>query len=79
MLIFFVVVVRFKHEYYVSGYKALMRFEGFGNDSSYDFWISLCTQDVHPVGWCATVGKPLVPPKCRYQETLCYEIKTSGC
>ena len=47
------------------GYKALMRFEGFANDSSYDFWINLCTQDVHPVGWCATVGKPLVPPKCK--------------
>ncbi|XP_071126181.1 MBT domain-containing protein 1-like isoform X1 [Mytilus edulis] len=47
----------------VAGYKALMRFEGFGNESTYDFWINLCTQDVHPVGWCATVGKPLVPPK----------------
>lgn len=48
----------------VSGYKALMRFEGFANESLYDFWINLCSQDVHPVGWCATVGKPLVPPKC---------------
>lgn len=44
-----------------------MRFEGFGNESTYDFWINLCTQDVHPVGWCATVGKPLVPPKSMYR------------
>lgn len=43
-----------------------MRFEGFGNESTYDFWINLCTQDVHPVGWCATVGKPLVPPKSKW-------------
>ncbi|XP_074649669.1 MBT domain-containing protein 1-like [Tubulanus polymorphus] len=45
------------------GYKALLRYEGFGTDSSCDFWINLCSQDVHPVGWCATKGKPLVPPK----------------
>ncbi|XP_069130374.1 MBT domain-containing protein 1-like isoform X1 [Argopecten irradians] len=47
----------------IAGYKSLMRFEGFGSDSSSDFWMNLCTQDVHPVGWCATIGKPLVPPK----------------
>eukprot|EP00106_Octopus_bimaculoides_P006140 XP_014773582.1 PREDICTED: MBT domain-containing protein 1-like isoform X1 [Octopus bimaculoides] len=47
----------------IAGYKALMRYEGFGNDSSKDFWINLCTRDVHPVGWCATIGKPLVPPE----------------
>ncbi|CAH1778139.1 unnamed protein product [Owenia fusiformis] len=48
----------------IAGYKAKLRYEGFGvNDSSCDFWLNLCTQDVHPVGWCATIGKPLVPPK----------------
>ncbi|XP_071086905.1 MBT domain-containing protein 1-like [Haliotis cracherodii] len=47
----------------IAGYKALMRYEGFSSDASKDFWLNLCTQDVHPVGWCATVGKPLVPPK----------------
>ncbi|KAK3100006.1 hypothetical protein FSP39_013414 [Pinctada imbricata] len=47
----------------LAGYKALMRYEGYGGDSSTDFWVNLCTQDVHPVGWCATEGKPLVPPK----------------
>lgn len=41
---------------------SLMRYEGFGNDSSHDFWISLVSPDVHSVGWCATIGKPLVPP-----------------
>ena len=42
-----------------------MRYEGFSNDVSHDFWINLCTQDVHPVGWCATMGKSLVPPKSK--------------
>lgn len=45
------------------GYKALLRYEGFGSNSSKDFWVSLCSNQVHPVGWCATRGKPLIPPK----------------
>ena len=49
----------------ISGYKALMRYEGFGNDISKDFWINICGKDIHPVGWCATSGKPLVPPKSK--------------
>ena len=48
------------------GYTALMRYEGFGNDAFRDFWISLVSADVHPVGWCATIGKPLVPPQCEW-------------
>jgi len=47
-----------------SGFKALLRYEGFDNDSSRDFWCNLCIPEVHPVGWCASSGKPLVPPKC---------------
>uniref|UniRef100_A0A914VV60 Uncharacterized protein n=1 Tax=Plectus sambesii TaxID=2011161 RepID=A0A914VV60_9BILA len=47
----------------VAGYKALMRYEGFAQDGSHDFWMNLCCADVHPVGWCANEGKPLVPPK----------------
>lgn len=40
-----------------------MRYEGFGMNCSKDFWVSLCSAQVHPVGWCATRGKPLIPPK----------------
>lgn len=47
----------------IIGYKALLRYEGFGLNSSKDFWVSLCSNQVHPVGWCATRGKPLIPPK----------------
>ncbi|KAK6642126.1 hypothetical protein RUM44_013849 [Polyplax serrata] len=47
----------------VAGYKALLRYEGFGQNNDKDFWINLCSSNVHPVGWCATRGKPLIPPK----------------
>uniref|UniRef100_A0A668AB23 Mbt domain containing 1 n=1 Tax=Myripristis murdjan TaxID=586833 RepID=A0A668AB23_9TELE len=47
----------------LAGFKALLRYEGFDNDSSKDFWCNLCVPEVHPVGWCASSGKPLVPPK----------------
>ncbi|XP_029456527.1 MBT domain-containing protein 1 isoform X3 [Rhinatrema bivittatum] len=47
----------------LAGFNALLRYEGFENDSSLDFWYSICGLDVHPVGWCATSSKPLVPPR----------------
>ncbi|KAK3878855.1 hypothetical protein Pcinc_016543 [Petrolisthes cinctipes] len=47
----------------ISGYKAKLRFEGFVEDSSKDFWVDLCSEEVHPVGWCATQGRPLIPPR----------------
>ncbi|XP_069511019.1 MBT domain-containing protein 1 isoform X3 [Ambystoma mexicanum] len=47
----------------LAGFYALLRYEGFENDSSLDFWCNICGPDVHPVGWCATSGKPLVPPR----------------
>ncbi|XP_046610673.1 polycomb protein Sfmbt [Neodiprion virginianus] len=46
----------------ISGYRALLRYEGFGHNADKDFWVSLCSNDIHPVGWCATIGKPLIPP-----------------
>lgn len=47
----------------ISGYKALIRYEGFDQQSTNDFWVNLCSAEVHPVGWCATRGKPLIPPR----------------
>ncbi|XP_073826823.1 scm-related gene containing four mbt domains isoform X2 [Musca autumnalis] len=46
----------------IQGYKALMRYEGF-EDEAHDFWVNLCNSEVHAVGWCATRGKPLIPPR----------------
>ncbi|XP_060946137.1 MBT domain-containing protein 1-like isoform X2 [Limanda limanda] len=47
----------------LAGFKALLRYEGFDSDSTRDFWLNLCVPDIHPVGWCAAGGKPLVPPQ----------------
>uniref|UniRef100_A0A3Q2VQI4 Mbt domain containing 1 n=1 Tax=Haplochromis burtoni TaxID=8153 RepID=A0A3Q2VQI4_HAPBU len=47
----------------VTCFKALLRYEGFDCDSTRDFWLNLCVPDIHPVGWCAAGGKPLVPPQ----------------
>lgn len=47
----------------VSGYLAKLRYEGYEDDSSHDFWIYLFSPDVHGVGWCASQAKALVPPK----------------
>lgn len=48
------------------GYLGLLRYEGFDNDDSHDMWVNLCTEShIHPIGWCADNGMPLVPPKCK--------------
>ncbi|XP_064481448.1 polycomb protein Sfmbt-like isoform X2 [Ornithodoros turicata] len=47
----------------IAGYSAKLRYEGFGMDDSHDFWVNLCVDAVYPVGWCASQGKPLIPPK----------------
>lgn len=52
-----------------AGFKALLRYEGFDSDSSRDFWLNLCAPDIHPVGWCAAGGRPLVPPQCKREES----------
>lgn len=47
----------------LTGYRVLLRYEGFENDASHDFWCNLGTVDVHPIGWCAINSKILVPPR----------------
>lgn len=48
-----------------------MRYEGFDGDSTRDFWLNLCVPDIHPVGWCAAGGKPLVPPQSKRAASQC--------
>ncbi|KAM3859603.1 lethal(3)malignant brain tumor-like protein 2 [Diretmus argenteus] len=47
----------------LAGYKALLRYEGFEHDSSHDFWCSLGSGELNPIGWCAMTSKLLVPPQ----------------
>ena len=58
-----------------------MRYEGFSNYFVKDFWVNICNKDIHPVGWCATSGKPLVPPKSKFKmesRTTRYSRKVPG-
>ena len=62
----------------IQGYKVLLRYEGFGQDGSKDFWQNLCSEGIHPVGWCASKGKPLIPPKTiqhKYQDWKEFLVK----
>ena len=54
------------------------RYEGFGQDGSKDFWIHLCSDKMHHVGWCTTKGKTLVPPKAirsKYRDWKDFLVK----
>uniref|UniRef100_A0A3P9Q9U7 L3MBTL histone methyl-lysine binding protein 2 n=1 Tax=Poecilia reticulata TaxID=8081 RepID=A0A3P9Q9U7_POERE len=45
----------------VAGYKALLRYEGYEHDSSHDFWCSIVSGELNPIGWCSMTSKLLVP------------------
>ncbi|KAE8611233.1 hypothetical protein XENTR_v10012379 [Xenopus tropicalis] len=47
----------------IAGYKALLQYEGFEEDSSHNYWCNLGTVEIHPIGWCAVNSKILVPPQ----------------
>jgi len=46
----------------VEGYKGLLRYLGM-EKSGFDFWASLCSHDVHPVGWAASNDLIILPPR----------------
>ena len=47
----------------VNGYYFLLRFEGYEQDGSADFWINIYNPIIHPVGFSAAQKKHLIPPK----------------
>ena len=54
-----------------------MRFEGFGEDSSSDFWMNLGSRHIYPLGYCAMERKTLVPPRGNPlvgDESVCDEL-----
>ncbi|XP_022104927.1 scm-like with four MBT domains protein 1 [Acanthaster planci] len=40
----------------------LLRYGGYSNDRSRDFWVDMATGELHPIGWCARNGRSLRPP-----------------
>ncbi|CAF0752991.1 unnamed protein product [Didymodactylos carnosus] len=55
-IFWFATVIKFE------GYLVLLRYEGYEDDDSHDFWYNLCNKDVHTVGWCGQHGIKLAPP-----------------
>eukprot|EP00794_Sanderia_malayensis_P006848 gene6848-7617_t len=46
----------------VKGNMMLLRYEGYENDGTDNFWFDVRSKHVHPVGWCYSVQKLLIPP-----------------
>ncbi|CAL8079707.1 unnamed protein product [Orchesella dallaii] len=46
----------------IQGYLLLLRYEGFSNDPTSDFWIHINSREIHHIGWCETKRKKLAPP-----------------
>ncbi|KAF3853273.1 hypothetical protein F7725_013961 [Dissostichus mawsoni] len=42
---------------------SVIQIAGFEEDSSHDFWCSLVSAELNPIGWCAMTSKLLVPPQ----------------
>lgn len=61
-----------------AGYKALLRYEGFEHDSSHDFWCSLVSGELKPIGWCAMTSKLLVPPQGEDSHSTTFRYLVSG-
>ena len=40
-----------------------LRYDGYEEDSSGDFWCDLANSELHPIGWCAQNGQNLQPPE----------------
>lgn len=48
-------------------HRVLLRYEGYEEDETADFWFDLRSPNIHPVGWCAKRNKLLIPPPGRVQ------------
>ena len=44
----------------VENYMVKIHFDGWA--AHYDYWLDDDSPDIHPPGWCAKTGHPLVPP-----------------
>ncbi|XP_059151098.1 scm-like with four MBT domains protein 1 [Physella acuta] len=45
-----------------------LRYEGYKDNSSADFWSDPMTSDIHPIGWCEVNNKTLQPPEALQEK-----------
>ena len=46
----------------VVGHRVRIRYDGFGEDASQDFWCNFQAEELFQIGWCAENSYPLQPP-----------------
>ena len=51
-----------------SGPLLLLRYDGYDDDRSGDFWCDAASDDLQPIGWCARNNTILIPPAGRKQN-----------
>lgn len=68
-----------------SGPLLLLRYDGYDDDRSGDFWCDAASEDLQPIGWCARTNNILIPPVAiRHKESnwakfLMQDLKTAVC
>ena len=55
-----------------------LRYEGYDDNSSADFWSDPMTSDIHPLGWCEEKGKSLQPPEGTIESIITGQISAEG-
>jgi len=46
----------------IASHRICLRYDGFGEDSTYDFWCNFQGEELFPIGWCARNNYHLQPP-----------------
>ena len=56
-----------------------LRYDGYEDDKTADFWCDLMTSEIHPIGWCAQNNQVLQPPEGRVDkvQSKCNNLKAS--
>lgn len=49
----------------ILGHRVRIRYDGYGQDDSNDFWCNFQADELYPIGWCAQNAYPLQPPTGR--------------
>ena len=47
-----------------------LRYDGYEDDNSADFWCDILKSDVHPIGWCGQHGKSMQPPEGTFDKEI---------
>lgn len=68
-----------------SGPLLLLRYDGYDDDRSGDFWCDAASEDLQPIGWCARTNNILIPPAAirhkgsNWAKFLMQDLKNAVC